>query len=334
MSIARPQYSIIIPTYNRAKTLALTLDSVCDQTISPEKYDVLVIDDGSIDNTESLVKSFKLKVKNPEIRYFKIKHGGPAKARNFGIKESKGEIIFFTDDDCTVPEDWMETLLSGLKRHSKATGAGGWYLPPESEMGKNASFWRRRSAHYIAYKALNNSFGGRYEILSNDPFRYFGVSAYNTANICYKKAVLEKVGGFKEDFYWPGAEDNDLAFRITLVGHLLLYIPFYVTDYSARNFKGFVKLYFRRGANNYLLRTIHRRVLEKLRPGFVGEFGSLASFQSHFLGPEKLFAFLEWLSINAGIRYMKRALERNPVFSEPITETADDRQKRKTDNIR
>ncbi len=326
-------FSIIIPTYNRSRDLINALKHLIAQTIPKDKYEILIIDDGSTDDTEETISNLKSQILKPEIRYFKIENGGPAKARNKGIKEAKGEIIFFTDDDCIVPSNWMETLLSGLKRYPGAVGAGGWYLPHENKTEKNVGFWQRHHPRYIISKILSGSFSGQYEILSNDPFRYFGVSAYNTANIAYKKTILEKVGGFKEDFYWPGAEDNDLAFRITLAGHILLYIPFYVIDYSARNFNGFIKLYFRRGANNYLLRTIHRRVLEKLRPGFVGEFGSLTSFQSRFLGPEQFLAFLEWLSLNAGIRYMKRALKRNPVFPKPIAEITNDREKRKSNYV-
>lgn len=311
-------YSIIIPTYNRSRGLINALNHLIGQTVLKDNYEIIVVDDGSTDDTESVVESFRLKVEKPEIKYFKTENGGPAKARNFGIEKTRGEFIFFTDDDCAVPSNWMETLLLGLKRYPKAAGAGGWYLPLESEMEKTAGFWRKRYARYVTYRMFINSYG-QYEILSNDPFRCFGVSAYNTANICYKKEVLQKVGGFKEDFYWPGAEDNELAFRITLSGYPLLYIPFYVIDYNIRDFKEFVKLYFHRGANNYLLRTIHFRTLEELRPGFIGEFGSLASFLSRFLGPEKMMAFLEWISINAGIMYMKNELSKcdHPVLPKP-----------------
>ena len=119
-----------------------TLDSVCNQTIPPEKYEILVINDGSTDDTEETISNLKSQILKPEIRYFKIENGGPAKARNKGIKEAKGEIIFFTDDDCTVPGNWMETLLSGLKRYPEAAGAGGWYLPHENKTEKNVGFWQ------------------------------------------------------------------------------------------------------------------------------------------------------------------------------------------------
>lgn len=316
-------YSIIIPTHNRSRDLINALNHLILQIIPKNKYEIIVINDGSIDNTREVVAEFMRQHSDYDIKYFYQKNAGPSKARNLGIKESKGEIIFFTDDDCTVPPNWMETLLSGLKKHPNAIGAGGWYLPPESDMEKTAGFWQRRSAHYFAHEVLTNPFR-QYEILSNDPFRCFGFSAFNTANICYKKSVLEKVGGFKEDFYWPGAEDNELAFRILIAGHSLLYIPFYITHYHTLGFIGFIKHCFHYGANNYFFIAMHRRVFEELEPGFIDKCGSLIIFLKRFLGPEKTLTFFDWLSFNAGIRYMKRALKRNPVFSKPEAKISND----------
>lgn len=325
-------YSVIVPTYNRSNDIINALSHLIEQTISKNNYEIIIVDDGSTDDTKEKVTEFVGQYPDYNIKYFYQKNAGPAKARNLGIKESNGEIVFFTDDDCAVPPDWMKTLLLGLKKHPKAAGAGGWYLPPESDMEKTAGFWQRRSAHYFTHEVLTNPFR-QYEILSNDPFRCFGFSAFNTANICYKKSVLEKVGGFKEDFYWPGGEDNELAFRILITGHSLLYIPFYITHHHTLGFIGFIKHCFHYGANNYFFIAMHRRVFEELEPGFVDKCGSLIIFLKRFLGPEKTLAFFDWLSFNAGIRYMKRALKQNPVFSEPKKKISCRGKKRKTNNI-
>lgn len=305
-------YSIVIPTYNRSRGLVNALNYLIKQTVPKDNYEIIIVNDGSTDDTETqinrLCQGFGGQEK-PEIRYFKTENGGPAKARNFGIKQAKGEIVFFTDDDCTVPKDWMETLLAGFKKYPDAAGVGGWIWPPEGELEKSAVsrflHFESFSGHPIAGNYIRNC-----EILSNDPLMCFGVSAYNTANVCYKKEILKFAGGFREDFYWPGSEDNELAFRITHAGHQLLYLPFHVIHPKAMSLAEFAKLHFRRGANGYLFRTMHWELLEKLKPGFIEDYGSMASFLTRFLGPGKLFAFIEWLSINAGIRYMKRALKR------------------------
>lgn len=339
-------FSVIVPTYNRSHDLINSLNHIVRQAISKDSYEILIIDDGSTDDTEEKVAEFQRQHSDYDIKYFYQKNSGPAKARNLGIKESKGEIIFFTDDDCTVPPNWMETLLDGYRRHPDVVGVGGWHIPPYGELEKSAT---SRYIHYVSfYSNLFNQSLIFSEILTNDPIMIFGTFAYNTANVCYKKEVLQKVGGFNEDFYWPGSEDNDLGFRVALAGFLILYIPFHITHSKAMSFQDFYKMYFRRGANGYLLRIINRKALEELRPGFIEEYGSIASFTSRLNGQEKFLAFLEWLSINAGIVYMKHKLKAgvvtgktgivqhpqgNPVLSEPKAEIADDRKERESDYV-
>ncbi len=308
-------YSIIIPTYNRSRGLINALNHLIVQTIPKDNYEIIIVDDGSTDDTESEVAKYKIQNTKYNIRYFKIPNGGPAKARNFGIKQSKGEIIFFTDDDCFVPPNWMETLLSGLKRYPEAAGAGGWIWPPEGEMEKSAV---SRFLHFESFFShhIVGSYIRSHEILSDDPLMCFGNFAYNTANVCYKRGILESIGGFKEDFYWPGNEDNEIAFRITNAGYQLLYLPFHVTHPKDMSLSEFAKLNFRQGANGYLLRIIHRELLEKIKPGFVNDYGSMASFALRLSGSEKSLALIKWLSINAGIGYMKRALKRRVVARE------------------
>ena len=95
----KPTVSVIIPTYNRAKWLKKSIQSVLDQTY--RDLELIVVDDGSTDRTPEVVKSFKDK----RIRYFRqtkkfpIKSQGAAAARNVGIKKARGEFIAFNDDD-------------------------------------------------------------------------------------------------------------------------------------------------------------------------------------------------------------------------------------------
>lgn len=88
-----PSVSIIIPTYNRAKYLNLTLQSIAQQTY--QDFEVIVVDDGTPgDENESICSEFE------KVRYFKIKNsGGPASPRNFGIQKASGKYIAFVDDD-------------------------------------------------------------------------------------------------------------------------------------------------------------------------------------------------------------------------------------------
>lgn len=322
--------SIVIPTYNRADGLIRALENLVSQTISPDFYEIIIINDGSTDDTETQVARLRQGSRlakaygearvggqaKPEIKYFKTDNGGPAKARNFGIEKARGKFVFFTDDDCTTPKDWMETLLAGFKKYPDAAGVGGWIWPPEGELLKSAI---SRLIHFEGFfkHPIAGSYIRSHEILSNDPLICFGSFAYNTANVCYKKEVLKATGGFQENFYWPGSEDMDLAFRIIKAGYSMLYLPFHVIHPKSMALSEFVKLYFRRGANGYLMKVIHREFLEKLKPGSVNDYGSMANFIYNFSGPEKFLALIQWLSINAGVRYMKNKLtERDKSGSE------------------
>ncbi len=302
-------YSVVIPTYNRERGLDTALANVVNQTINPKQYEIIVIDDGSTDTTRKRVLEIQQRFPEHTVRYFHQQNGGPAKARNKGIKEAKGEIIFFTDDDCEVPGDWMETLLDGLNRYPTAAGVGGWHVPPPIDLKKSGA---SRYMHMVSDgpHPTIGTYIKDHEIVSNDPLVYFGIFAYNTANICYRKKILERVKGFREDFHWPGSEDNDLGFRVALAGYHLLYLPFNVTHRKNLDLFNFVKLHFHRGANGYLLRELNRKALEGLKPGFTGQFGSIANFAHRLSGTHKFWAFVEWASVNAGILYMHKKLEK------------------------
>ena len=305
--------SVIVPTYNRERNLKKALVGLMDQSIDSNRYEIIIVDDGSIDGTRGVVGGFIKKYPDRAIRYFWQKNGGPARARNKGITEAKGDIIFFTDDDCVVSTNWMETLLSALTRYPEAAGVGGWIKPPEDEVDRSAV------SRYIYLNVyFPDSAAGRrvkhYEILSNDPLMCFGVFAYNTANVCYRKKVLKEVGGFRDKFYWPGSEDNDLAFRIANANHHLLYIPFHVTHSKDMSLVDFAKLHFKRGANGYLMRILNREALEELGLESVERYGSVFSFKLKFSGPVKYLAFIEFICVKLGILFMKQKLTgSNPV---------------------
>jgi len=94
MNEKNPTVSVIIPTYNRAHTIGRAIKSVLNQTY--QDFEIIVVDDGSTDNTEEVVKSFRDK----RIRYIQHKKNkGAAAARNTGIKSAKGKYIAFQDSD-------------------------------------------------------------------------------------------------------------------------------------------------------------------------------------------------------------------------------------------
>lgn len=103
-----PFFSIILPTYNRAEKLKLSLLSVINQTFG--NFEVLVMDDGSTDETEAVVKSFN----DSRIKYsWEVNSGGPAKPRNRGISFAKGKWICFLDSD----DIWLPGKLERVSQN-------------------------------------------------------------------------------------------------------------------------------------------------------------------------------------------------------------------------
>ena len=90
-----PEISIIVSAYNSEKYIKDCMDSLLNQDYSKEKYEVIVVDDGSTDGTKSLIKSY-----NGKIKYFYKENGGSASARNLGFEHAKGKYIkFFLHDN-------------------------------------------------------------------------------------------------------------------------------------------------------------------------------------------------------------------------------------------
>lgn len=95
-------FSIIIPTYNRGAYISNTLSSALNQ--SRDNFEIIVVDDGSTDNTEEIVKSFP----DPRIRYYKKQNGERGAARNYGTTKAKGDYLTFLDSDDELLPHFIE----------------------------------------------------------------------------------------------------------------------------------------------------------------------------------------------------------------------------------
>jgi glycosyltransferase involved in cell wall biosynthesis len=114
-----PRFSVIIPVYNKGKQLSKTIESVLEQCFSD--FEIIIINDGSTDASESIIKSFK----DSRIHYIKQKNQGVSVARNTGIKAANADYIALLDADDLWKEDYLEkidALIDGYpKQHVFAT---------------------------------------------------------------------------------------------------------------------------------------------------------------------------------------------------------------------
>ena len=104
-----PRVSVTIPTYNRSGLVKEAIECVLSQTY--DDLEVIVVDDGSSDNTYSVVEC----INDPRLQYYHKTNGGCASARNFGLKECTGDYIGFLDSDDLWPENFVEVMLGQLE---------------------------------------------------------------------------------------------------------------------------------------------------------------------------------------------------------------------------
>ena len=118
-----PILSVVIPCLNAAGSISRLLEELEHQTLSRDKYEVLVVDDGSTDDTCALVESFR------NVRLYTQRRQGPGAARNRGIAESTGILVLFIDSDLEAAEDLLEQHLRFHQQHPEVAATGGSVVP-------------------------------------------------------------------------------------------------------------------------------------------------------------------------------------------------------------
>lgn len=171
--------SVIIPLYNKERSVASTLHTVLDQTFSD--YEIVVVNDGSTDNSVAEVE----KVQDPRIRLVHQPNAGVSAARNRGVEEAKGELVAFLDaDDAWAPE-YLETQFRLSRQYPDCTVFACNYVFRDTARKTTPTILRRLP------------FSGEDGILTN----YFEVACCShpplwTSAVVVRKAALQAIGGF------------------------------------------------------------------------------------------------------------------------------------------
>lgn len=112
--ISKPIVSIIVPVFNEEKVIAGCIKSLVAQSYSP--LEIIIVDDGSTDNTKSKVKDQKSKLQFKNLKILDQNHQGPGPARNLGAKHARGEIFVFVDADMTFDRDFVDKLTLPIRQ--------------------------------------------------------------------------------------------------------------------------------------------------------------------------------------------------------------------------
>jgi glycosyltransferase involved in cell wall biosynthesis len=197
MSEQLPKVSIIIPAYNSAKTLPICLKSLENQTYSSEKYEVIIVNDGSNDNTERIVKSLALSPIFKVISYSKNK--GRPFARNTAIRYAEGNIIIFLDSDIEVDKNFIEKHVN-LHQRRGVMGVTGIIKP---------------ASDYAYDKFQKYIYEAKRGVKKYNPDKPISYKVFLSNQSSVKRDVFEKVGLFDENIQFYG-EDTEFAYRIWL----------------------------------------------------------------------------------------------------------------------
>lgn len=200
--------SIITPAYNAAETLEATVQSALG--IKSPSVEVIVIDDGSTDETPDICSSF-----GDKIRYRRVENGGVSRARNIGAKMASGEWLLFLDSDDLLFQDAAGALLETAQRHS-ASVAYGQVIERSAPGGKD----RINGFDYIAGDPPHRALNGLYRGVIITP-----------GSAIVRKALHERIGGFVTG-YEP-MEDRDYWLKCGLLERVA-YCPNPVLDKTWR----------------------------------------------------------------------------------------------------
>jgi glycosyltransferase involved in cell wall biosynthesis len=143
--------SVVICTYNRADLLSVALDSLCHQTLDSERYEILVVDNVSTDNTALVVKNYQEHYPDHAIRICNEAKQGLSFARNKGWQEARGEYVAYIDDDCKVPEQWLMEAMDIIRSVSPGMLGGPYFAFYNSP--KPAWYKDEYGSHIIADQA-------------------------------------------------------------------------------------------------------------------------------------------------------------------------------------
>jgi len=239
MKNKEPFVSIIIPTRNRPERLQQCLAAITELDYARDKFEVIVVDDGSSTQLDPIVDLFSAKI---NLLLLKQEHAGPAGARNRGVKQAKGEFLVFTDDDCRPTPGWLATLTNSLS------------IKPDSMVGGE-----------IINGLQKNFFSSASQVLVSFLYSYYnknpdGAHFFTSNNIALSKKYFLGIGGFDHQWGRAAAEDREFCDRWLLNGYQMTYAPeaviYHVHDMSLT---GFWHQHFKYGRGAYYFHQARNR---------------------------------------------------------------------------
>lgn len=247
-AVQSPEFSVIIPTYNRPGPLNACLKALATQDVELE-FEVIVVDDGGSCDAGLVVEAWR---ESLDVRLRRRSNGGPAAARNAGAETARGRWLAFTDDDCEASPGW----LAAMKRATQEN--------PEALLGG-------RTLNALT----NNPCASASQLIQDSAYMYYnqqaaGASFFAANNMVLPAAGFRELGGFDPSF--RTAEDRDLCDRWRASGRILMYVPEAVIRHSREmGLREFWRQHVGYGRGARRFQVAHRKrdaTTSTIQPGF------------------------------------------------------------------
>jgi glycosyltransferase involved in cell wall biosynthesis len=243
--------SVIVPAFNAAQTIEQCLAALLAQSYPREQYEVIVVDDGSTDDTAAIAARFAA------VRVMGAAHRGAAAARNLGARAARGEILLFTDADCAPTRDWIAAMCAAFD-DARVVGVKGTY---------------RTRQRAIVARFVQLEYEEKYARMR----RAETIDFIDTYSAGYRRDVFLAKGGFDEAFPSATVEDQEFSFRLAEQGARMLFVPDAVVyhqhaatlgAYARRKFHiGYWKVRVHRMHPGKMLRDTHTPPTLKIQMG-------------------------------------------------------------------
>jgi glycosyltransferase involved in cell wall biosynthesis len=235
--------SVVICSYNRAEYIVQAVESLYFQTLPKNQFEVLVVDNNSLDNTGELVMDFMRKHEDFHLTYLTEQRQGASFARNRGASFARAELLCFMDDDAVAEKDYLERIVTFFDNHPNAAGLGGRiiprYIPAEPP-------WM---SHYVSSMVGNFDYSkevcefeqGEYPLESNmivsrKDFNLIG--GFNTALPGVKGTL--RIGGEGKDFFFRlQALNKKIYYDPKIIVHHVVEVKKLTPDYLCRVASGY-----------------------------------------------------------------------------------------------
>jgi GT2 family glycosyltransferase len=197
-----PHFSIIIPTYARPQQLTACLHALTHLNYPRDRFDVIVVDDGSPMALEPVVEPWRSQL---NLMLLRQPNAGPSAARNYGAMRATGEFLAFTDDDCATDPEWLSKLAAQFQQ------------TPDRLLGG-----------YTTNALTHNPYASMSQLILDGVYAYYNAiptqaSFFASNNLALPADRFRQIGGFDERF--RTSEDRELCDRWLHQGHVMTYVP-------------------------------------------------------------------------------------------------------------